>query len=50
MLGCQGLSASLELSTNQLATERPDLWEAWRRLVIRTASEPALVDTAEHIP
>jgi hypothetical protein len=49
MVGCQGLSASLEESTNRLASERPDLWEAWRRLVFRTASEPALVDTSEHI-
>lgn len=49
MLGCQGLSASLDDATNRLAAERPDLWQAWQRLVLQTASEPALVDTAEHI-
>jgi SAM-dependent methyltransferase len=49
MLGCQGLSSGLVDASNRAALERPDLWVAWRRLVLRTASEPSLVDTSEHI-
>jgi SAM-dependent methyltransferase len=49
MRGCQGLSSGLVDSSNRAAMERPDLWEAWRRLVLRTSSDPTLVDTSEHI-
>lgn len=49
MRGCQGLSSGLENATNQLAETRPDLWTAWHALVLRTASDPTLVDISEHI-
>ncbi len=49
MRGCQGISSSLVEATNFLAGEQPDLWEAWHRLVLRTAGDPTLVDVSEHI-
>jgi hypothetical protein len=49
MRGCQGLSSGLGIATNQLAEARPDLWQVWHALLLRTASDPTLVDSSEHI-
>jgi SAM-dependent methyltransferase len=49
MRGCQGLSSGLVSSSNQMAEARPDLWQVWHALLLRTASDPTLVDTSEHI-
>jgi len=48
MVGCEGLATGLVEATNQLSAdeERRGVWE---ELVLKTASEPALVDMAEHI-
>lgn len=48
MAGCAGLSASLSEATNLLAQDEAK-WECWIDLVLETASEPAVVDMAEHI-
>jgi SAM-dependent methyltransferase len=48
MAGCQGLSASLIDATNRLA-EEPDKWQRWLDLLLRTSTDPAVVEMAEHI-
>jgi ubiquinone/menaquinone biosynthesis C-methylase UbiE len=48
MAGCEGLSTGLVEATN-LLSEDEGRWERWEELVLKTASEPALVDMAEHI-
>jgi S-adenosylmethionine-dependent methyltransferase len=48
MLGCEGLSSSLRDATNQLAKNEAK-WQRWLDLVMRMATDPAVVDMAEHI-
>jgi SAM-dependent methyltransferase len=48
MVGCEGLSTGLPEATNRLHEEE-EKWAPWFELVLRTASEPAVVDMAEHI-
>jgi len=48
MTGCQGLSAGLAEATNLLGQEKAK-WKRWVDLVLETATEPAVIDMAEHI-
>jgi hypothetical protein len=48
MAGCQGLSTGLPEATNRLRDD-DDKWQAWVKIVLDTASEPAVVDMADHI-
>ncbi|HEY3415739.1 MAG TPA: class I SAM-dependent methyltransferase, partial [Armatimonadota bacterium] len=48
MAGCQGLSTGLEEATNRLRQDEVK-WERWFEILLATASEPAVVDMAEHI-
>jgi SAM-dependent methyltransferase len=48
MIGCQGLSAGLSEATNRLHDD-PARWAQWMAFLTETASEPAVVDMAEHI-
>ena len=48
MVGCQGLSSNLIEATNEIAKE-PRKWKRWNELVLQTATDPAVVDTSEHI-
>ncbi len=48
MAGCQGLSSSLVEATNRVAEDEAK-WERWKELVIETSTEPAMVDTSEHL-
>ncbi len=48
MVGCEGLSTGLAEATNETATD-PRKWERWLEIVLATATEPAVVDMAEHI-
>jgi S-adenosylmethionine-dependent methyltransferase len=48
MVGCQGLSTGLTEATNRLR-EDPARWAQWMSFLTETASEPAVVDMAEHI-
>ena len=48
MAGCEGLSTGWAEATNRLG-ENEARWERWRRLILETAAEPAVVDMAEHI-
>lgn len=49
MAGCQGLSTGMRPWTNQLHAEGGARWERWFKLLLDTATEPAVVDMAEHI-
>ena len=48
MIGCEGLSAGLKEPSNQLRKDG-SRWERWMEVVLKTASEPAIVDAAGHI-
>lgn len=48
MAGCQGLSTGLEHDTDRLKNDE-EKWQRWLKLLFDTASEPAVVDMAEHI-
>ena len=48
MAGCQGLSTGLIEATNALAQDEAK-WKVWVDLLLRTSTEPAVVDMAEHI-
>jgi SAM-dependent methyltransferase len=48
MAGCEGLSTGLAEATNALAGDAAR-WEQWEQVVLQTASQPAVVDMAEHI-
>jgi SAM-dependent methyltransferase len=48
MAGCQGLSTGLIEATNALAQDEAK-WQVWVDLLLRTSTEPAVVDMAEHI-
>ena len=48
MCGCEGLSTGLEEATDALA-EDTARWACWMDLVLKTASEPAVVDMAPHM-
>ena len=48
MVGCEGLSTGLFEATNTVA-EDPIKWKRWVKLVLETATEPAVVDLASHI-
>ena len=48
MVGCQGLSTGLEHDTDRLRLDE-EKWQCWLKLLFDTASEPAIVDMAEHI-
>ena len=48
MAGCQGLSTGLREATNQLRQDE-EKWQRWMDILLATASEPAVVDMAEHI-
>jgi S-adenosylmethionine-dependent methyltransferase len=48
MVGCQGLSTGLAEATNRLHDD-PARWAQWMAFLTETASEPAVVDMAEHI-
>lgn len=48
MAGCEGLSTGLRESSNQLK-EDGARWARWMEVVLKTASEPAIVDMAGHI-
>jgi SAM-dependent methyltransferase len=48
MSGCEGLSSGLKEETNTLA-ENDVAWKRWVDLVLRTASDPSIVDHADHI-
>jgi ubiquinone/menaquinone biosynthesis C-methylase UbiE len=46
--GCQGLSTGLIEATNLVAQDEAK-WQVWVDLLLRTSTEPAVVDMAEHI-
>ncbi len=48
MAGCIGLYSGLRNGINQLGAE-PAFWQKWLEVEMENASQPALVDTAEHI-
>ncbi|MBN1977342.1 MAG: class I SAM-dependent methyltransferase [Anaerolineae bacterium] len=48
MAGCQGLSTGLIEATNALAQDEAR-WQVWIDLLLRTLTESAVVDMAEHI-
>jgi S-adenosylmethionine-dependent methyltransferase len=48
MAGCEGLSSNLWDATNLLAQEEAK-WKVWVDTILRTCTEPAVVDTSEHI-
>jgi ubiquinone/menaquinone biosynthesis C-methylase UbiE len=48
MAGCEGLSAGIPEATNAIAEDKAK-WQHWVELVIETSTEPAIVDTSEHI-
>ncbi len=48
MVGCEGLSTGLSAATNTVAEDSAK-WERWIELVLETATEPAVVDMANHI-
>lgn len=48
MAGCQGLSTGLDHYTDRLSNDEAK-WQRWLELLLDTASEPAVVDMAEHI-
>jgi len=48
MAGCQGLSTHLEEATNRLRQDE-EKWQRWMETLLATASEPAVVDMADHI-
>jgi S-adenosylmethionine-dependent methyltransferase len=48
MAGCEGLSSSLWDATNLLAQDEAK-WKVWIDTILRTCTEPAVVDTSEHI-
>jgi ubiquinone/menaquinone biosynthesis C-methylase UbiE len=48
MAGCQGLSTSLVEATNRVAEDEAK-WQVWIDLLLRTSTEPAVIDMAEHI-
>jgi ubiquinone/menaquinone biosynthesis C-methylase UbiE len=48
MAGCEGLSSNLLDATNAIGTNG-DKWDHWMRLLIKTSSDPSVVDMAEHI-
>ncbi len=48
MAGCQSLSTGLGDATNRLRQEE-EKWQRWYEILLATASEPAVVDMAEHI-
>jgi ubiquinone/menaquinone biosynthesis C-methylase UbiE len=48
MVGCQGLATGLIDATNSLA-ENEAQWRVWIDLLKKTSTEPAVVDTSEHI-
>jgi SAM-dependent methyltransferase len=48
MVGCQGLSTGLAEATNRLHDD-PARWAQWMTFLTETASDPAVVDMAEHI-
>lgn len=48
IVGCEGLSAGVEESTNELATNA-DKWKTWVNLLMETSNTPAVADMAEHI-
>ncbi len=48
MVGCQSLSTGLEEATNCLHQDEVK-WQCWFDILLAMASEPAVVDMAEHI-
>jgi hypothetical protein len=48
MAGCQGLSTGLAEATNAIGEDEAK-WQVWTDLVVKTSTEPAVVDMAEHI-
>lgn len=48
MAGVQSLSTGLPEATNQLRQE-PEKWQRWQELLLRYASEPAVVDMAGYM-
>jgi SAM-dependent methyltransferase len=48
MAGCQGLSTGLEEATNRLAANE-EQWQRWLDILLATATEPPVVDMAEHL-
>jgi ubiquinone/menaquinone biosynthesis C-methylase UbiE len=48
MAGCQGLSTNLVEATNRIAEDEAK-WKRWVDLLLRTSTEPAAVDMAEHM-
>lgn len=48
MVGCEGLSTGLAEATNAIGQDEAK-WQAWLDVVLRTSTEPAVVDMAGHI-
>jgi len=48
MAGLQSLSTGLEEATNRLRGDEAK-WNRWHEMLLRHASDPAVVDMAEHI-
>jgi S-adenosylmethionine-dependent methyltransferase len=48
MVGCEGLSTGLAEATNAIHQDETK-WQAWLDALLRTSTEPAVVDMAEHI-
>ena len=48
MVGCEGLSTGLAEATNVLGQDEAK-WKQWVEVVLKTSTEPAVVDMAEHI-
>ena len=48
MAGCEGLSTGLAEATNLLG-QHEARWKVWQELVLKTSTEPPVVDLTEHI-
>lgn len=48
MVGCEGLSAGMVEATNAVRGDEAQ-WQRWVDLVVKTSTEPSLVDLSEHI-
>jgi SAM-dependent methyltransferase len=47
-VGLEGLASYHCREVNRLARTRPNAWSAWKRIHLRTCTQPAVVGTSEH--
>ncbi|NDJ74966.1 MAG: hypothetical protein GYB65_01795, partial [Chloroflexi bacterium] len=48
MAGCEGLSTGMVAATNTVAEDAAQ-WQKWVEIVLRTSTDPGVVEMAEHI-